>query len=373
MRSIIVLVSLVWAVGCGGWTSREVAQEVLEVTAVEGDVGSGDPAPGDPGPGHPGPGTGDPVDPNCVAPFPEAVFPAANAIDVEITDTVRATFTESIAPGSVTVDSFYLDDPNVTGSLMVSDRTVIFQPGSPLAFDTTYEATVTGEVTSVVGCPLVGDLRWRFTTEPEPIEPALILNLLLRQDVIGDSGIWFSSQGDPSSLPSLAVTFSEDGVTQTRTYQGGLAGAFGIYVRAGGFEDIGCQARATDGSGRECHRGELLIEESGSRRGLLRVDASDIPPTADIDACVLTLHLHEQQGLAYGDHTSVIGVYAPLSDWDWDTVTWTEPWQSAGGDLGEEILSIRAHEDMHERGWNKASPTGTIDLTDHLRALQAAR
>ena len=122
----------------------------------------------------------------------------------------------------------------------------------------------------------------------------------------------------------------------------------------------------------------MLIKQGPQRNGLLRVDASDIQENATITEARLHLHLNRQEGLANGDHTSILMVHESARDWDWNSVSWTsaatgQPWTTDGGDLGREVREIHAGRDMHDRGFNKAHPDGFFDFTPYMQLLQSER
>lgn len=199
------------------------------------------------------------------------------------------------------------------------------------------------------------------------VDPPLIFNIIINQTVQACSscGIWFDWQGVQSQKPRLVVEYQHLGQTHTAEYQHGLGGmdnAHSIYITSGGTGD----------------KHSMLVKQNPARRGLFRADASDIPAAATIGSATLYLHLNSDEGLAYSDHSSVLEVHACDRAWDWDEVTWTsyasgQAWSAAGGDLGPLIREIRAQEDLHALGFNKANPNAHFDFTTHVQQLQAAR
>jgi hypothetical protein len=92
---------------------------------------------------------------------------------------VTATFTEDMAPASISASSFTLacaapcSTPAGTVSYAVGNRTAIFTPAAPLAAGTVYTATVTTAATDLAGNALAGNQAalpaassyvWSFTT-----------------------------------------------------------------------------------------------------------------------------------------------------------------------------------------------------------------
>ena len=96
--------------------------------------------------------------------------PLNGATDVSPDIAISATFSEALAPGSVSVTSFTLvktsDSSSVTGtvSLTKSDTVPTFTPSSNLEYGTQYTATLTTAITDATGNPLASDKVWSFTT-----------------------------------------------------------------------------------------------------------------------------------------------------------------------------------------------------------------
>jgi len=55
-------------------------------------------------------------------------------------------------------------------------QTAVFSPIVPLDFETTYTALVKKEVTDMSGIPMTADYTWKFTTGPNPMEPATVIS-----------------------------------------------------------------------------------------------------------------------------------------------------------------------------------------------------
>jgi hypothetical protein len=92
--------------------------------------------------------------------------PANNANNVAVNAAVSATFSENILSSSVTPSSFTVN--GVTGTVGVSGSTATFTPSAPLAFATTYTATITTAVTDLAGNHLAANRVWSFTTGAAP-------------------------------------------------------------------------------------------------------------------------------------------------------------------------------------------------------------
>jgi hypothetical protein len=103
------------------------------------------------------------------------VSPSAGETGVAITSGVQAFFNVSMSNTTVNTTTFQLRDPAgvlVPGYLFWGESGgTILQPMTPLAYGTTYTATVkggAGGVTDYRGYPLASDFSWSFTTVPAP-------------------------------------------------------------------------------------------------------------------------------------------------------------------------------------------------------------
>lgn len=109
--------------------------------------------------------------PATTVPGPTTGVPANTA--------VTATFTEDMAPASISAASFTLTcaapctAPDGTVTYVVGNRTAVFTPGAPLTAGTTYTATVTTAATDLAGnalggnqapLPAASNYVWTFTT-----------------------------------------------------------------------------------------------------------------------------------------------------------------------------------------------------------------
>lgn len=111
-----------------------------------------------------GPQSGDDTTP----PFVSALSPFDGSIHVSVLTTVGVTFSEPLAPNSVSASSFMLETGSnpVSGSLSLNGRNVILTPSAPLAFATPYTARLTTALTDTAGNPLASARSWTFTTAP---------------------------------------------------------------------------------------------------------------------------------------------------------------------------------------------------------------
>ena len=109
--------------------------------------------------------------PDTTPPEVSSTVPTDGAIGVAINHAVMATFTETMNATSVTTASFIVRDASgtaVDGSVTISDMTATFNPTAPLAYETTYTATLTTAMRDPAGNALASDYAWQFTTGIEP-------------------------------------------------------------------------------------------------------------------------------------------------------------------------------------------------------------
>jgi hypothetical protein len=103
-----------------------------------------------------------------------ATSPGAGATAVSVTTAVTATFSEPVAPATVTASTFELRDGGgalVSASVTydTTTRTATLRPAAALTSGGTYTARVHGAaaspyVTDLAGNPLAADVAWSFTT-----------------------------------------------------------------------------------------------------------------------------------------------------------------------------------------------------------------
>jgi LmbE family N-acetylglucosaminyl deacetylase len=113
--------------------------------------------------------------PDTTPPTVASVVPAAGATGVGVGTAVSATFSEAIAPSSVTTADFVLRDGGgtaVAASVSGSGSTATLQPSAALSPTTTYTATLAaGGVKDLAGNALAADYSWSFTTAAGPTCP----------------------------------------------------------------------------------------------------------------------------------------------------------------------------------------------------------
>lgn len=96
-----------------------------------------------------------------------SVSPASGAVGVPVDAVLRADFSESLDPATVSVASFLLRDvadTPVAGSIAYSGTAAVFTPTANLARSTPYTATLTTALRDVAGNALATNFVWSFTT-----------------------------------------------------------------------------------------------------------------------------------------------------------------------------------------------------------------
>ncbi len=147
--------------------------------------------------------------PDITPPAVSVVSPASGATSANINSFVAATFTEDVDVTTVTSSTFQLKDATnttVPGTLSYSSATTTatIVPTLPLAFSSTYTATIKGGASGVkdlAGNALVSDFVWSFTTGPTPPAPP--------NDGTGGPVLVISGAGNPFSRYTVEILRAE--------------------------------------------------------------------------------------------------------------------------------------------------------------------
>jgi hypothetical protein len=107
------------------------------------------------------------------APTINAVTPANNATGVAVTSALTAAFSVSMNTSTITSSTFTLavQGGSAVGGTVTynsSNSTATLTPSVPLAYNTTYTATITTGVQSSLGTALAANYTWTFATGPAP-------------------------------------------------------------------------------------------------------------------------------------------------------------------------------------------------------------
>jgi len=162
--------------------------------------------------------------PVTTVPGPTLVAPANGAI--------TATFTEPLAPATVTDSTFTVTaaapgiSPTGVVTYSVASRTAIFTPSAPLTVGTVYTATLTVAITDVAGnqlggnqapLPAASNYVWTFTASaPDAVAPTILLAnpVDLATGVATNAAIHatFSKAMDPLTLTTATFTAQTTGL-----------------------------------------------------------------------------------------------------------------------------------------------------------------
>ncbi len=139
-----------------------------------------------------------------------SVNPADSAVDVSISTSINAAFSEAMNPSTIDTTTFSLKDSlnnPVAGTVTydASTKTATFKPSSNLAYSTTYTATISTGAKDLAGSGLIANKAWSFTTKPEAAAPVTTLSTIPTYPD-GTNG-WFKT------IPTITLTRDKSGTT----------------------------------------------------------------------------------------------------------------------------------------------------------------
>jgi len=159
-----------------------------------------------------------------------AVVPVNTATGVPIGQTLTATFNEAMLCSTLAspATTFRVTGPGTTavaGTVSCTGAVATFTPGSSLALNTVYTATITTGAQSLAGTPLASNYVWTFRTVPATTPPTVISTVPTN----GATGIpinqiltaTFSEAMSPATISSTTFTLKATAgasVTGTVTY-----------------------------------------------------------------------------------------------------------------------------------------------------------
>jgi len=106
------------------------------------------------------------IAPDVTPPTVSSTSPANGNTGVALGGNITATFSETMAPLTITTSTMTLQQgsTSVVGTVIYSGVTASFNPGGPLTANTVYTATITTGVTDLAGNQMVNNYVWSFTT-----------------------------------------------------------------------------------------------------------------------------------------------------------------------------------------------------------------
>jgi hypothetical protein len=139
--------------------------------------------------------------PDVTAPMVIASDPLDQAVGVATDAVISVTFSEPMAPLTITDVTFGVMQGAVAvpGVVSYAGTTATFSPASALSLSTTYTATVTTGATDLASNALAAPYTWSFTTSAAPIGPAPV--------PLGTSGNYvILAKSAISTVPTSAIT-----------------------------------------------------------------------------------------------------------------------------------------------------------------------
>lgn len=153
--------------------------------------------------------------------------PVNLANGVSINKRVRATFSTSMDPVTLTTSTFTVSQgaTPVLGAVSYSGTTATFTPSSALALNSTYTATITTGATDLAGNPLASNYGWTFTTAlcsqgGVPLLSAADFAILASTAVTATPTLQTTVNGDIGISPGTALTGFPPGIVNGAQHLG---------------------------------------------------------------------------------------------------------------------------------------------------------
>ena len=168
-----------------------------------------------------------------VAPTVTSTDPANSASNVALNKVLKATFSQTMDPATITGSTFTLKQGNtaVAGTVTYSGNTASFTPNSPLSSGLFYTATITIGAKNASGIALASNYDWNFTTAAAEVDEAPTVtstdpasnatNVALNKVIKAV----FSETMDPATISGSTFTLKQGNTTinGTVTYSGTTA------------------------------------------------------------------------------------------------------------------------------------------------------
>ena len=109
--------------------------------------------------------------PDTASPRVSSTVPANLVTGVSINKKIASTFSEAMAPVTITTTTFTVTGPDaalVSGTVTYAGLTATFTPADNLAYGTTYTATITNGTEDLAGNSMTNNYLWSFTTGNAP-------------------------------------------------------------------------------------------------------------------------------------------------------------------------------------------------------------
>jgi hypothetical protein len=173
--------------------------------------------------------------PDTTAPTFSASNPANGAIGVAVNGTLAATFSEPMAPLTITTATYTVTGPGLTpvaGTVSYAGTVATFTPTNPLVANTLFTATITTGVKDLAGNALAVNKVWTFTTGATPDTTAPTFsssnpaNGAVGVAVNSSLASTFSEPMNPLTITTTTFTLTGPGLTPVSgavTYAGNTA------------------------------------------------------------------------------------------------------------------------------------------------------
>ena len=145
------------------------------------------------------------------------VSPANGATGVAVTAVPMVTFSQSVNISTLTSSTFTLTPQGgapVAATVASLGPTAQLTPTAPLAYNTTYTATLTTGVQSIVGTALASNYTWSFTTGSLPtpaVSSVTPTNGLTGVNIASTVTATFNQAMDSSTITSSTFTLTPNG------------------------------------------------------------------------------------------------------------------------------------------------------------------
>lgn len=110
------------------------------------------------------------IDTDQEPPVVNSTAPENGAVDVPVSISLQATFSEELEPSTVNDNSFIVifnDSLSVPGTISLNSSMVTFNPDSPLEPNTEFTVTLSSVIEDLNGNHLDENYSWSFTTAAE--------------------------------------------------------------------------------------------------------------------------------------------------------------------------------------------------------------
>lgn len=162
---------------------------------------------------------------DTTAPAVSSKSPATDATGVTVNSHPSVTFSEAMDSNTINDTTFTVSGVSGSVSYDNNTKTATFTPLSPLAYSTTYTATITAGVKDACGNAISSNYSWSFTTAASgggDTTPPTVSSTYPTNGTMGYMGninitATFSEAMDPTTINNSTFTLS-GGVTGTVTY-----------------------------------------------------------------------------------------------------------------------------------------------------------